>query len=248
MADAMAAAHLRPWWWVSVVGLVLLLGWDLSGLDLPSMRAFGDAQGFALREHWWLETVLHEGGRKAATAAYVVLLLLAISPWPPRWAVSWPRIEIAVAVTLGLLVVNAIKRNSLSSCPWDLEAFGGVASYVTHWRWGVGDGGPGNCFPGGHASAAFAFIGATVPSLASHDAAARRRGLWGLAVVMVLGVVFGLAQTLRGAHYPSHTAWTLAICWWAAWINHAVFAGLRRGRSLWHQRKALETGSRAASS
>jgi membrane-associated PAP2 superfamily phosphatase len=33
-----------------------------------------------------------------------------------------------------------------------------------------------------------------------------------LAGVLVGGVVFGGAQMLRGAHYPSHTMWTGWIC------------------------------------
>ena len=31
-------------------------------------------------------------------------------------------------------------------------------------------------------------------------------------MVLGLGVLLGLTQTLRGAHYPSHTAWTALIC------------------------------------
>lgn len=31
--------------------------------------------------------------------------------------------------------------------------------------------------------------------------------------MVVLGVVYGVGQMLRGAHYPSHTMWTGWICW-----------------------------------
>ena len=27
------------------------------------------------------------------------------------------------------------------------------------------------------------------------------------------GLLFGGAQTLRGAHYPSHSLWTAWLCW-----------------------------------
>jgi membrane-associated PAP2 superfamily phosphatase len=44
---------------------------------------------------------------------------------------------------------------------------------------------------------------------ATSPTAARR---W-LAGVWLCGIAFGLAQLLRGAHYPSHTMWTAWLCW-----------------------------------
>jgi membrane-associated PAP2 superfamily phosphatase len=35
----------------------------------------------------------------------------------------------------------------------------------------------------------------------------------GLAAVLAAGLVLGLAQQLRGAHYMSHTFWTAWCCW-----------------------------------
>ena len=52
-----------------------------------------------------------------------------------------------------LLAVAALKRHSPTSCPWSLQEFGGHAVYLSHWRWRP-DGGPGHCFPSGHASGA----------------------------------------------------------------------------------------------
>lgn len=31
--------------------------------------------------------------------------------------------------------------------------------------------------------------------------------------VCAVGLLFGYAQLLRGAHYPSHTLWTAWLCW-----------------------------------
>ena len=76
-------------------------------------------------------------------------------------------------VLLCVLVVPALKRLSSTSCPWDLALFGGVARHLSHWRWGVADGGAGHCFPSGHAVAAFAFISGWF-ALRSHDPRAAR--------------------------------------------------------------------------
>ena len=40
-----------------VAGLLLLIGWDASGLDLVVAQWFGNPHGFPLREHWLFSTV-----------------------------------------------------------------------------------------------------------------------------------------------------------------------------------------------
>jgi membrane-associated PAP2 superfamily phosphatase len=49
----------------------------------------------------------------------------------------------------------------------------------------------------------------------------------------VLGGILGLTQTVRGAHYPSHTLWTGLICWAVAVLNHWLFDTFA------HRRQAL---------
>jgi membrane-associated PAP2 superfamily phosphatase len=180
-----------------------------------------------------LSHVLHTGAKQLAVLIY--LGVLAMMVWPRgiwRQLTRSQRLEIAAGITLSLVVVTAIKRISLTSCPWDLQAFGGVASYVSHWSWGVSDGGSGSCFPGGHASSAFAFIALSLPWLMSLDKDQQRLGRAMTGVMVLSGLVLGLAQTLRGAHYPSHTAWTALVCAATAWANHGLFAWWRIKRAL----------------
>jgi membrane-associated PAP2 superfamily phosphatase len=214
-------SKLWPW----AVLLCLTLSWDASGADLHVMGWLGDTQGFALRDHGWLASVMHDGGKRVAMLMYACVLTLLF--WPVgiwRRVARIQRLEVVVGITVSLLAVSALKRWSLTSCPWELQAFGGVASYVSHWTWGVSDGGSGHCFPGGHASSAFAFLALSLPWLTSLDPGDRGRGQKLLAAVVLAGLALGAAQTLRGAHYPSHTAWTAWICATVAWANHWVFA------------------------
>lgn len=113
------------------------------------------------------------------------------------------------AVLLNLVAVPAFKRASATSCPWDLAEFGGSAQWVSHWSWGVLDGGPGHCFPSGHAVAAFCFL-ALYFAWRDVRPAVARRWLW---AVLAFGALFGAAQVLRGAHYVSHVAWSAWVCW-----------------------------------
>ena len=215
-------------WLLGLLAFTLL--WDASGADLPVMRWLGTASGFPLRDAWLLEHVLHDAWRQLFVGFYGLMAVWAL--WPSRWnssrlaAMNLPRRErvaLVLLVTLSLLAVNLVKNASQTSCPWDLQMFGGSARYVSHWRlWAGSDGGTGRCFPGGHASSAFAFLGWCLPWLVppagTHRAAATgQRWLIGL---LLAGLIAGAVQTVRGAHYPSHTLWTLLICAgvsWAVW-------------------------------
>lgn len=213
--------------------LALTLAWDAGGFDLPAMTWLGGPQGFAWRDHWWLSQVLHSGAKQLAVLIY--LGVLAMTLWPLgiwRQLSRSQRWEIAMGITLSLVVVTTVKRISLTSCPWELQTFGGVARYVSHWSWGVADGGGGSCFPGGHASSAFAFVALTLPWLTSTQIERQRLGRSLTVLILFSGLVLGLVQTVRGAHYPSHTAWTALFCAATAWANHVVFAKWRIRREL----------------
>lgn len=202
----------RPLVWLSGL-LAFTLLWDVSDLDRAVMQAIGTSQGFALREAWWLSAVLHDGLRTAMTLAW--LLLIGWALWPGLRLPRRERWWVVALVSASLLAVNLIKNASLTSCPWDLRVFGGSAQHVSHWAWGLVDGGPGRCFPGGHASSGFAFLALGLPWLQAPAGAAPRRrvvGLRWLAAALFIGLLAGVVQTLRGAHFPSHTLWTLLIC------------------------------------
>lgn len=206
------------------LALLALLAWDASGLDLALMHWWGGPAGFAWRDHWLTRGVLHDGGRWLAHATLLVLVLNVWRPLPfARALPRRERVRWLLATVVAALAVSLVKRHSLTSCPWSLADFGGAARYVSHWRWGIEDGGEGHCFPSGHASAAFALLTGGYALAAKAGRAARR---WTLAV-LTAGVLFGLAQWMRGAHYVSHTLWAGWMCWAAAALGHGLF---RRGR------------------
>jgi membrane-associated PAP2 superfamily phosphatase len=212
---------------VALALLALLLWWEVSGLDLTLTRWYGDVHGFALREHWLVRGVLHDGGRLLS-----VVGLTALLAWSAlgdartmarrlRWA--WTS-----SVVMCLVVVPALKRLSSSSCPWDLDEFGGAADYVPHWMLALADGGPGHCFPSGHAVAAFAFV----PLYFQWRGQAPRCAAALLITIVGVGALFGWAQLARGAHFASHTLWSIWLCWVvgavaARWLDESIepFAG-----------------------
>jgi membrane-associated PAP2 superfamily phosphatase len=118
------------------------------------------------------------------------------------------RLQLAGGTMAAVLLVSVLKGLNPAPCPWDLSAFGGTAQPLSHWQWWARHAVGGHCFPAGHASSAFAFISGwyvlrpVAPGLA-------RAWLLG---VLVAGVVLGLGQQWRGAHFTSHTLWTAWLC------------------------------------
>jgi len=207
-----AALPPRPWraddLHLTLAALVLVLLWDLSGLDRAALHLVGDARGFPWRDHVLTSRVLHDGGR---WLAWCVVALLVVNLRWPLWIgpTARERRRWLTVTLLCVVAVPALKQFSGTSCPWDQAEFGGVAGTVSHWALGVTDGGPGRVFPSGHATAAFAFFGGW---FVLRDHRPRVARAW-LGSVAIAGVLFGGAQWLRGAHPPSHTLWTAWLCW-----------------------------------
>ena len=171
---------------------------------------FGDAHGFPLRDQWFVSGVLHSGSRWVAWAIALVLVAGIWKPMPfARHLTRRERVNWVVATMACALLVPLLKLFSLTSCPWSLAEFGGTAAPVSHWLVGQADGGPGRCFPAGHATAAFCFLPGYFVLRPVAPAAARR---WLLAT-LAAGAVLTMVQVVRGAHYVSHSLWTGWCCW-----------------------------------
>ena len=60
--------------------LVMALLWDLGGQDMAVMHWWGDASGFALRHHPWLERYAHDGVRRLLVAVLLIGLVVLALP------------------------------------------------------------------------------------------------------------------------------------------------------------------------
>lgn len=219
-AGHQTATALGFWWKFCVGWLAFCMAWEVCNqlwqIDLWVSRLWAEQTGFALRNHPWWGQRSYAAERVVAWTAMLALWVFAL--WPrqatgigaamlraERWAML-------LTVVLSLLLIQALKRRSATSCPWDLHMFGGLAPYVSHWTWGMLDGGPGRCFPAGHPSAALAYL--AVPAfLGQHSPVWRRRAL---IIVLCMGCLLGLTQVMRGAHFVSHVLWT---AWWCSVVS-----------------------------
>ena len=226
--DARTGGH--RWFVVDLVvagsSLGAVAAWDASGVDIAVARSFGSAAGFAWRDHWLTAGLMHGGMRAAAWVLLAMIALGVRRPWGSLRAIALrERLWLLGTALACAALIPLIKHASATSCPWSLAEFGGgAAHYVPHWLRGLTDGGPGGCFPSGHASTAFAFLAGWFVLRDAAPSAARR---W-LAATLAAGVLLGATQVVRGAHYPSHPMWTAWICWVVAM---ASFHALRRWTS-----------------
>ena len=207
----------------TAAALALLVTWDLSGLDLVLAGLAGGPDGFALRHDWLLTVLLHDAMRYGSWLLAVVLCLGVWWPIGPLARADFSsRLQLAVTTLAAAAVVALLKGISATSCPWDLSEYGGMTPYVPHWS-AISDGGPGHCFPAGHASSGFAFFGGFFAFRGETPALARG---W-LGAATAAGLVLGIGQQLRGAHFMSHTLWSGWLCWLVALlIDHAWPSGV----------------------
>ena len=138
-----------------------------------------------------------------------------------------------LSAALSTALVVALKRLTRMDCPWDAAVYGGAHPYFTLFQARPAGIEPSGCFPAGQASAGYAWISLYFFFLCVRPAWRRL----GFAIGVSGGLVLGAVQQLRGAHYLSHDAWTLAICW-------LVSVGVHRLANRWTLRRAALSAHR----
>lgn len=113
------------------------------------------------------------------------------------------------------LAVSLAKRSSALSCPWDLQVFHGKQPYFRLLDAVPVEAVAGHCWPAGHASGMLWLLGLVVFWLPHRPCRAAVAGT----VVMAAGLATGWVQQLRGAHFLSHTLWSM-------WMAGAITAAL----------------------
>jgi membrane-associated PAP2 superfamily phosphatase len=213
-----------------MIGGALLWVFQATDLDRQIAHLFFDEQQglFPLRRTWLFENLLHRSAKQVTYLAVAAALSVCYLGY--RGALEWLPPRNALLAALGMLLIPlgiaTLKELISRHCPWDMVDFGGYAPYLrlleappTTIKAGV-------CFPAGHASTGLLWI---VWGVALRPAG-RGMARLGLLAGLLLGGVLGIARMAQGAHFLSHTLWSL----WFAWalslgLAHAVGADLRLG-------------------
>ncbi|HKE95060.1 MAG TPA: phosphatase PAP2 family protein [Povalibacter sp.] len=172
--------------------------------DTPHMRWVGGG-------NWWINEVIHTGGRWAIRGIIVATLGLWIATFRADSLLKYrrPAAYFVISMVLTVGAVGLLKQFTNVDCPWDLQAFGGQFPYVHLFAHRPAGLRIARCFPAAHASSGYALMTLYFVGLAF----GRRWARIGLIVGVVAGLLFGLAQQSRGAHFVSHDLWSAMFAW-----------------------------------
>lgn len=227
-ATLLSARALRRLTIMLVAGALAIL-WlgRCTDLDLMLADAVFDAQRrvFPWRDAWLTVTFNH-----VIVKQLLMLLALGIvgyalvDAWRPRAGLSaLGRLQlrtVAMSAVLVPAVTSALKHLSTSHCPWDLLRYGGEQPYVRLFGTAPAATLPGQCLPAGHASSALWLVALAVCWLPERPSRARAAALLAIGA----GATVGYLQQLRGAHFMTHTLWSI---WIASTIVVALIATLQ---------------------
>lgn len=204
---------------IIVFGLLLCatLAIEAAGADAYLADVFYSWEGnqWQLKNAWVTSVLIHKGGKYLSILLLLLALLLwfsshfipSLTTWKNRFR------YVLVASISSALLVSIGKSLSNISCPWDFSRYGGSVEYIPLLEQFLVRNGS-YCFPAGHVSAGFAWV--SFYFVGRHLRATWR--WWGLAAALLLGVIFGLSQQLRGAHFISHDLWSFGTCWMVSLI------------------------------
>lgn len=205
---------------------ILWLG-RYTDLDLVLADAVFDAERrvFPWRDAWLTVTFNHVIVKQLLMLLAVGIVGYAlVDAWRPRArlnALGRLRLRIvALSAILVPAVTSTLKQLSASHCPWDLLRYGGEQPYVRLFDAFPAGAAPGQCLPAGHASSALWLVALAVCWLPARPARARAAALLAIGA----GATVGYLQQLRGAHFMTHTLWSI---WIACTIVVALVATLQ---------------------
>lgn len=210
-------------WLVGALALIIVLA-RYTALDHALTGLFYDpaTRQFPLRDQPFWAVIMHAGLKYFSLAIWFGLLLwwINLRRQPLRRAIGFT----LMVAPLAALVVSSLRAVSAHSCPWDLSAFGGAAEYFRFFDSVPPNPGPGRCAPSGHAAAGFAWFAGYI-ALRGVDRQAARIAL---AFSLALGILAGLTQLARGAHFLSHVLLTAWVCFAVAWLCELVWVRVSR--------------------
>jgi membrane-associated PAP2 superfamily phosphatase len=216
-SQATPVPSLHAFWWryvrlplvLLVVGVALITA---TSLDTVLARAlFFDGTRWVGAQSWWTNELLHDGGRWVTRlVAVAALSLWGLSAFVKRYAdLRRPASFVAIAIILSTGLVGLLKSQTNVDCPSDLAGFGGSRPYVGLLEDRPDDLPHAACFPAAHSSSGFALVAFYFLWRERN----RRRARASLALGLVTGMVFGIAQQSRGAHFISHDVWSAFLVW-----------------------------------
>ncbi|HEY6644833.1 phosphatase PAP2 family protein [Povalibacter sp.] len=209
---------LHFWWhaarWPLALALAATSILATTNVDIAIANAlFFDAvrQRWLGGDSWWANEFMHSGGgwlvRSIIAAIAVAWIATFISERMRHWRRPFAYFLLSTLSTIA--IIGFLKHVTNVDCPWDLTIFAGRFPYVHLFADRPDALRTAHCFPAAHAGSAYALMAVYFAALELDQRWARA----GLAMAVALGLVFGIAQQSRGAHFVSHDLYSATIAW-----------------------------------
>lgn len=235
---------LRQLWWhhtrLPLIAFVLLssvFATSFADVAIARMMFFDPAHmRWIGAGSWWANDFLHTGGRWFIRALVAIAGALWIASCMERdlRALRRPAAYFIMAVSLSVGAIGLLKLITNVDCPWDLSEFGGRFPFVELFGDRPDTLRQGHCFPAAHASSGYALVALYFMFRERSRAIAKL----GLTLGVAFGLLFGLAQQARGAHFASHDVWSAFLVWVVAL---SVYVFMFKAR-LWNVRQGIQAG------
>lgn len=193
-----------------LIGVLLLLNVYHFELDFAMADFIYDHIGWRFKQSFIVEGLLHKCARVVLIAIYLGIIFRLIKKKREAGdpAVVYNLFILVLAIGSSVLIVSITKRFLNVDCPWDLIRYGGDKPYFSLFNYSRQYLPSAHCFPASHASVGSSWIALFFYYKVTQNSL-KFKALGG---VLCLGLVFGFAQQLRGAHFISHDLWSFLIC------------------------------------
>lgn len=181
----------------------------------------GATSGWPLRDAWFTRHIMHDSIHDIVVTFAILLLFTIIASFkinrlkPARTGL----IYLLLTMLITTIIVGILKKVTHVNCPWDLIRYGGLQPYVDTFSALPTNVKPGQCFPGGHATSGYGWIGIFFICRLYWP----QWQYWALSAILLFGFSLDIDQQTRGAHFASHGLWTLAISWWVSCLAYLLF-------------------------
>ncbi len=191
---------------------------DYTAVDLNIADYYFDRNSgtFPYKNSWFAKAFMHTFVKNCIIAGGVFLIAVVLADSIFKFLRIGQLLRfrlrfVALASVLIPLAISSLKHFSTLHCPWDIQRYGGETPYFKLFDSVPAQWQGGQCFPAGHASTGLwlaAFCIFWLPN-------APKKALFNFLLGLSIGFAMGWVQQMRGAHFLSHTLWSL-------WIASAI--------------------------
>jgi membrane-associated PAP2 superfamily phosphatase len=184
---------------------------------------FSPTEGWIYRDNFVLEKILHKGGVIAGIIFNVILVGLIIYFWkrPDKKKFRDYLGFIFISSLLTILAVFFLKKMTTFPCPWNSDPFAVGGTIVPPlWKMFSLDLPARHCFPGGHSSGGYCYLSMYFGYTFIYG----KRNFFTLLPGLIIGLVFGITQQMRGAHFVSHDIATIILSIFCSWVTSLIYS------------------------